>query len=154
MNGASQKFWVKVLLGLAAVAFVPVMVRAVDDLIQGNTSGFGVQAFVLTVVVLSTLYLFGILWSWQGRVYGYVIVGLYAFRCSVAFTNIPEQRGYAETVAGSIEVWTPVFVGPALSGGVLTLATTIVAAYLCPEWWKARRLPAREAEEEAAGATP
>jgi hypothetical protein len=146
MNKRQPDFWVRMLVGLACATFVTVMVHAVDDLMHGNTAGFSVEAFVLTVILVSTLDVFGIAWSWQGKVYGYLIVGLYAFRYAVGFViahvfvfDIPNQRGYAEIAQATPAVWAPVFVGSALLGGVFTLSTTVVAASLTARSWRESR---------------
>lgn len=145
MRTEQQGLWDRLLVGLAVATFFPVMVHAVDDFIHGNTGGFNDELFVLTVIFVNALYLFGVLWAWQCKVIGYAIVGLYALRYAVGFVimhvfvfGIPDQRSYTEIAQGTPEGWAPIFLGSALLGGVLCLATTAVATYLMIRWWQTR----------------
>ena len=130
----SQIQWVKILVFFAIATLVAWFIHFADDIIQDEET-LSIQVFFLLNVAVATLFVFGILWAWAGKQYGYSITGLGGLWYLIAFDIVHafglDALDYTEIAARATpEGWAPVFVGVGLVGGVTSLATVIIAVYL------------------------
>ena len=130
MLSLSQGSWVRALVVFSVATLLSGLIHTADDIIQGAS-----EIFVLVSVLASTPYVFGIIWSWAGKWYGYAIVGVISlfFFYSVYLSHALElsgARSFAQIAQDTPELWAPTFVATALLGGITSLAAVITTAYL------------------------
>ena len=136
MLSLSEALWIRTLVVVSVASLLLGLLHAADDIIQGDLGGFPIEVFVLIGLLVSTLYVFGIIWSWAGKQYGYAIVGIISllfFFFGVFLSHVFElldARGFAKIAQATPELWTPTFVATALLGGITSLAAVIIAVYL------------------------
>ncbi len=135
MISLSQAQWVRTLAVFAFATFVFEIISTADNIIAGDLGGFSMEVLVLVCVAVSTLFLFGILWSWAGKQYGYIIVGLIALLYFVVVYvshvfGISDAREFAQIAKATPEGWSPLFVASPILTGIGSLATVIIAVYL------------------------
>lgn len=135
MLSLSQASWIRTLAVFSVAALLLELLHTADDIIQGDLGGIRIEVFVLLCVFVTTLYAFGIIWSWAGKQYGYAIVGFISlfFFFLVYLSHaleVSDARGFAEIAQATPELWAPTFVATALLGGITSLAAVIIAGYL------------------------
>ena len=135
MLSLSEASWIRTLVVVSVAALLLELLHTADDIIQGDLGGFAIEVFVLLCVSTNTLYVFGIIWSWAGKQYGYVIVGiislLFFFAVYVSHVfEVTDARGFAKIAQAAPELWAPTFVATALLGGITSLAAVIIVIYL------------------------
>ena len=135
MISLSQAHWIRALVVFALATFVFEIIHTADDIIQRDLGGLSMEALVLVCAVGNTMYLFGVLWSWAGRWYGYLIVGLIAllyFLVVYLFhaVGVSGVRSFALITRADPEGWSPLFVASPILVGIGSLATVITAIYL------------------------
>ena len=138
----SRDFWTKTLVFLSGVYFVVGGVHIADDVVSNDVSP-NVQAFALGTGLILTLYIFATLWSWAGKQYGYIILGLlslFLFWGNYLHHVLEiEGRGYAGIAAGTPDVWRPLYVTGSLYAGVVTATQVIIVIYLLLKGWQSTR---------------
>lgn len=104
------------------------LLHAADDFVRGEVSR--PRTFALLVVAASTLYFFGLIWSWQGRAYGHVIVlvlsALFFFATFLSHVVAP-AGGYS--ILRIARTAGPFFAFVSLAGGVSSLVAAILAGH-------------------------
>ena len=111
------------------------LIHAADDIIQGESGGIPVEVFVLISGLSGILYVFGIIWSWAGKQYGYIIAGIislfFFFGIYLGHAlELVDARGFDKIEQATPELWAPTFVATSLPGGITSLAAVIIAVYL------------------------
>ena len=128
----SREQWVKTLVFFAFSTLILAIIHEVDDIIHEDLP----EATILFFAAVGTLSLFGIFfWNWAGKLYGYIIVGLYGLFYVVIFNvlhlfGILDVSEYSEIGQSTPEGWAPAFVATGLFGGITSVATVIIAVYL------------------------
>ena len=135
MLSLSQASWVRALVVVSVATLLLGLLHEADDIIQGDSGGMPVEVFVLLSVLSGTLYVFGIIWSWAGKQYGYILVGvisLLSFLGVYLFhaLEVLDARSFAKIAQATPELWAPTFVATSLLGGITSLAAVIIAVYL------------------------
>ncbi len=135
MLSLSQTSWVRVLVVFSVATFLLRLLHTADDIIQEDLGAFDIEGFVLVFVLVNTLSVFGILWTWAGKWYGYAIVGIISLLSFYGaylshFLKVSDARGFDEIAQATPELWAPTFVATSLLAGITSLAAVIIAAYL------------------------
>ncbi len=131
----SQDFWIKALVFFSALTFVFGGVHIADDIVNNAVHfSLSVQTFALVGGVVLTLRVFATLWSWAGKQYGYITLGLVSlvnfYGLYLSHALEAGVRGYAGIGAGTPEGWLPLYVTSSLYAGVVTATQIIIVIYL------------------------
>ena len=134
MLSLSQASWGRALVFFSVATLLLWHIHAADDLIQGDDD-IPLEVFVLISVVFGTVYVFGIMWSWAGKWYGYAsvaVVSLFIFFGGylVHALALGDARSFPDMAQATPELWAPTFVATSLLGGITSLTAIIIAAYL------------------------
>ena len=135
MLSLSQASWVRALVVFSVATLLLWHIHAADDVVQGEAGSIPLEVFVLISVLSGTFYVFGIMWSWAGKPYGYAIVGVVSllFFFGIYLVHALElgvARGFAEMAQATPELWAPTFIATSLLGGITSLVAVIIAVYL------------------------
>ena len=136
MLSLSQASWVRALVVISVATFLVRLLHTADDLIQEDyLGGLDIEALVVTFVLINTLSVFGILWTWAGKWYGYAIVGVISLLSFYGLylshlLKISDARGFDEMAQATPELWALTFVATSLPGSITSLAAVIIAVYL------------------------
>ena len=140
MVALSPAFWTRMLVFLSVIIFITAGLHIADDVIVGEPDF--VPAVAIGVAAFFTLQIFATLWSWAGKLYGYIILGLIAlwnFYTMFLSHALEIDRGYEALGAAEPVGWAPLFVLGSLFGGVAMAATVIIVFYLVSTAIRARR---------------
>ena len=135
MLSLSQASWVRALVVFSVASLLLYFLHEADDVMQGDSGGMPVKVFLLVSVLFGTLYVFGIIWSWAGKWYGYasvVVVSLFIFFGGylVHALELGDARSFPDMAQATPELWALTFVATSLLGSITSLAAVIIAAYL------------------------
>ena len=144
MTGAAPSLWLRSYLVLAVVSFLLNVLHIGDDLIRGENITMGNDLlFGLGMLVLGVLFVFGVLWSWLYRSYGFwvVLVLSLSFLWGVSLSHIFELGGAhsLQHIGTETGAWGPIMVSTSLLGGVAALSTALLAIYLLSNPGKMRQ---------------
>lgn len=144
MSVVAPSLWLRSYLVLAVVAFLLNLLHIGDDLIRGENITMGNDLlFGLGMLVLGVLYVFGVLWSWLYRSYGFwvVLVLSLGFLWGMSLSHIFEAGGAhsLQHIATETGAWAPIMVSTSLLGGVAALSTALLAIYLLSSPGKMRQ---------------
>ena len=140
MINLSQTFWTRSLVLLSGLTFIFGAIHLADNVVNDDMA-FDEELFILLVAAVLTLQLFATFWTWAGKRYGYVILGLvslgnfYAYYLS-HLLEAQDARGHAALAAGMPAGWRPVYVVASLYGGAATAAIVIIVVYLLIKYWQ------------------
>ena len=135
MVSLSKARLTRALVYAAAWSFGTAIIHSVDDVIHDDLGGGGIEMFALTNAAVGALYIFSMMWSWAGKTYGHIVTGLvslaifYPVFLSHALA-LGGVRGLLELGQAAPAIWTPIFVGASLLGGVTSAVAVILAVYL------------------------
>ena len=144
MNVAAPSLWQRSYLVLAVVTFLSFALHMGDDLLRGEDITMGNDLlFGLGSLVLGVLYVFGLLWSWLYRSYGYwvgLVLSLF-FLWGMSLSHIFEagDAHSLQDIATETGAWGPIMVSTSYLGGIAALSTAILAIYLLSNPGKMRQ---------------
>lgn len=114
---------------LVGAAVLLGLFHAADDFARGEVTR--PRSFAFLAVAASTLYMLGLLWSWQGRWYGDALVLLLsALFFYSTFLSHALAALKAHPMLRIAKTTGPFFVFVSLTGGVSSLTAGILAGYL------------------------
>ena|SRR3972149_1312382 len=144
MNVAAPSLWQRSYLVLAVVTLLSFALHMGDDLLRGEDITMGNDLlFGLGGLVLGVLYVFGLLWSWLYRSYGYwvgLVLSLF-FLWGMSLSHIFEagDAHSLQDIATKTGAWGPIMVSTSYLGGIAALSTAILAIYLLSNPGKMRQ---------------
>lgn len=144
MTVAKSSLWLRSYLVLAVVSFLLNALHIGDDLVRGENITMGNDVlFGLGMLVIGVLYVFGVLWSWLYRSYGFwVVLVLSLFILwGVSISHIFAAGGAhsLQDMATKTGAWGPIMVATSILGGVAALSTALLAIYLLSNPGKMRQ---------------
>lgn len=132
----SRDFWAKVLVTLSLLTFVFGGLRMSADIRAGDLPlGLALQPALILLAGVFTLRLFATLWTWAGKTYGYIVLGLLSLADFWGIflqhaLEVGGARGFEAIAEATPEAWAPLFLIASGYAGIVTAAQVIIVVYL------------------------